>query len=360
MNEKTTLDNAQLTTAPHKLPSIASKTIKALSFSLLLACGTTPGEYSNYEDAGFSDTREDSSEDATTEDTSIEDTREDTTEDTSVEDTREDIEITPQCDPIPDCPVAITRLTDENVYTREDRWFRVNPETGDTVVVCNPDRSEDELPPCDDAILCDPLPSRANYESPRIGFEKAPYPDNSLAMFQENPYSSEDLVFDQTPDCIEGETAEDIGDHTLLLCDLIPTCDPAETFSIPCTDIPQCELEQSPISCSDLPASWETRSLSECRNYIRHTKNRMYRLGINVDTLFVDHEYCTIGSDGELTNLPPIINLECLPLRECAPEENPEARERQIAYPLDCGDYAFYPTDRYEVNTTCSLTPFCE
>jgi hypothetical protein len=246
------------------------------------------------------------------------------------------------CSPVPDCP-TFNIPGESNLYYHRGLFMRENSATGDLYQVCAPNERnlcEDgqtpandgcELPVCDNAKACDPVPSRKENEFV-INLDRANIPTSTLEVLYGHRHfdtPSYPVIYDNVPDCAPGQSSEGSSHFS---CDPIPTCE--KTFDV-CRDLPRCQPGESPITCTEMPG--EFLSEQQCLDYLVRSYGH---LGQHYLTVYQVKEMCTPEFDPVINQnvyRPPIMEVKCLPVPECQPGERPVSRTLNINF--DCGKW---------------------
>ncbi len=273
------------------------------------------------------------------------------------------------CNPIPNCPAVPVSIydpqqTDPDYYFESDRWYRINPETQEVTIVCepvhkqecspgqNPHEDNCTIPVCKDAKTCDPIPSAKSKDQPwRMPYSANLPTDSSFSFY--NPFEFENrqrypIIFDKTPDCAPGESPAAESYYT---CDLIPTC--KETIPY-CDPLPRCNPGQSPISCEENANMERFSNKNDCDKQYNNVINWLGWQGVNSDPLTIYAELCEKKHDGSINEdyyQMPLITVNCRHIPECSDGEVPV--EKPLDLYLQCGKW-------YTGTTTFDYAPSCD
>lgn len=263
------------------------------------------------------------------------------------------------CSNVPVCPDPKVSLyagphePNENFYTWDRRWFRVDPSTNEIIKVCepvNPDFCEEgenpeddgcDAPVCDGVqeAMCDPIPSRVP-DGPTRRPDQANFPTKHIRS-DIIKYIREDtvgypVIFDNVPDC--GPNGEPKEGETYYSCDLIPTCEKTIDY---CDPLPRCKEGQSPIVCTDVPKA-EYPSEETCYDNLYESLYGVGHYGIDTGMWFSDLT-CFPRTDentGKTVYPLPTVEVVCRVEPECEEGEMPHIITRET--PLDCGKWGFH------------------
>lgn len=263
------------------------------------------------------------------------------------------------CSPIPYCPnPKMSPATPwlDNLYLAQNRWFRVHPQTKEIRKICEPikhptcdaakgeapGKNNCDLPICDDATMCDPIPSRKSAQEPYFHRDFAPYPNTQYissgfaSFFSQSPYPNsmnpytQPFVFDNVPDCGPGESP---AGESYMSCDLIPTC--GETYATsdfpknvfyPSEDLPRCEPGE-PVATF---GKFEEMSLydksKDCEKAYYDTF-RWISSSYRVSPWKAIVAFCdpvdNLAAQKKPTLLPTKLTINCLPIPACGSKEVP-------------------------------------
>lgn len=273
------------------------------------------------------------------------------------------------CSPVPNCPAVPVSIynpqqPDEDYYFETDRWYRINPETKDVTIVCEPVHKEEcapgqtpqkdncTIPICKDAKTCDPVPSAKSKDQPWRMPYVANLPINSDSSFY-NPFEFENhqrypIIFDNTPDCAPGETPATESYYT---CDIIPTCEKTIPY---CDPLPRCNPGQSPISCEESPKMQRFSYKDDCTENYNNLINWLAMQGVNPDPITLNADLCEKKHDDSINEdyyQMPLISVNCRHIPECADGEVPVKKAAEIYY--DCGKW-------YQGSQTFDYAPSCD
>jgi hypothetical protein len=279
------------------------------------------------------------------------------------------------CDPIPNCPAVPVSIynsnpPDENFYFETDRWYRINPETKEVIVVCEPihkqecqegqDPQKDKcsIPVCKDAKTCDPIPSMAGKNQPWRMPYQANLPSNS-DFSHYNPFEFDDagrypMIFDNVSDCPNGVFPES---ETYYTCDILPTCEKTIPY---CDPIPRCQPGQSPISCEDSPTMQRYSYKGTCQEDYNNIVSWLARQGINPDPITLNADLCEEKYDSannEKYYQMPLITIDCRNISECTDGEVPVKKSVDIN--LHCGKW-YTGTETYDYSLSCDPIKSCK
>ncbi len=277
------------------------------------------------------------------------------------------------CNPIPYCPEVKLNsgsLFSQNYYLQSGRWFRVNPLTHKIHKVCEPVKGTPcdeakgqtpqkdgcDLPVCDDATMCDPIPSSKvdpMYEGPAFmrdfaNFPKTVYgqsnmPNNGFyssywfgsSIFDGTPDPiSYPMIFDNVPDCKVGEKPKE--GESYYTCDVIPTCAPTIPY---CEPLPRCEPSQSAISIISQGSEGGTPAVSSetCAQDLNSSLTSLTS-HYHVDVALALEKLC--GPDGPYPKnhaFTVTAEMHCLPIPECKPGEKPVKSSTPLPITIDLG-----------------------
>lgn len=261
------------------------------------------------------------------------------------------------CRPIPDCPtVPVSGISNEgkpnpDYYFQTNRWYRINPQTKQSIKVCEPfhraectpeqDPVKDncDLPVCPDAKSCDPVPARNNKEAPYRYPYQADIPTTS-SFSMPSPYYFDQypqafpVIFDNVPDCAQGESPKA---ESYLTCDPVPTC----AATIPyCDPLPRCAQGESPISCEESEQSPKYATLQDCVDGLVNTSYHLTGQGIRLDVANYNSELCEKKYDSSINETyyqAPLISVNCRHIPECANGEIPH--DASITFNVTCGKW---------------------
>lgn len=284
------------------------------------------------------------------------------------------------CDPIPYCPEVnmkgvgpIGPNQGKDYFNASGRWQRFNPQTGKATEVCQPiqnvtcadDQTSEKdgcAPPiCESAKACDPIPSRKDMDGYRTP-DQANFPTSSNAA-NALPYILNDsvnfpVIYDNSPDCkLEGSPNEKSPQgETYYSCDVIPTCPPDKIIPY-CDPLPRCKEGQSPVSCDVEPNSQRYSFQDDCTQVINNTNNFLgwYRLDANP----IIGQMCQPQFDPSINETfysIPIMNVVCLPTRECADGEIPTNTFASI--PMNCNGVTW--TSEQYASLSCDPIKSCK
>lgn len=275
------------------------------------------------------------------------------------------------CSPIPDCPPVDVSIGgpyhNDDYYLTADRWTRTDPNTGNITKVCDPtdrdfcegDQTPQtdgcELPVCENAKACDPIPSRPDEKSAQIALDQANLPVTPVGSDFLYNYVDKDpvqfpVVYDNAPDCPPDYP---IQPNSYLTCDPIPTCD--DTFAY-CRPLPRCAEGESPITCED-SQNPHFSTQEECVNQAADFGPWASRYGLNffdiASALCIPEVDPNTGEDGWAL---PAITVKCLPTPECAPGEIPANTTLNTV--LDCNKWGKLPSS-YTYAPSCDPVKSC-
>lgn len=294
------------------------------------------------------------------------------------------------CSPIPYCPdikLPFVPWTSVNYYLQVGRWFRVDPTTHKIHKVCEPvkgipcdekkgetpEKDGCDLPVCDDAKMCDPIPSsKVNpmYESPAFQRDFADFPqvkyaqstayDNGISssywfgssLFDGTPDPvSHPMIFDNVPDCKVGEKPKEGASY--YTCDIIPTCEKTIPY---CEPLPRCEPGQAAISIisQDSESGLPAISSETCVANLESSLTWM-TFPYHVDATPALEKLC--GPDGLYPKnhaFTVTATMNCLPVPACKPGEKPVESSTPLPITIDLG------TLGKVASTTGSYAPSCE
>ncbi len=278
------------------------------------------------------------------------------------------------CDPVPTCPrpyLSGAGAFSEDTYLNDQRWFRVNPETNEIIVVCDPterDFCEEGETPAEDGCsppvcpgaqesMCDPVPSRKEQNAPYRGANLANYPTSSehyqnLPWIQENKLDYP-VIFDSAPDCEAGETPE--GD-SYYRCDMIPTCESTIPY---CEPLRRCEPGESPVTCEQSYARYG--NIDDCHTHANNINQITGAYYIDMSPYWDNNNICGEQYDPDLNEYfysPPAVTVNCLPVRECANGEEPY--RTSITVNVDCGQWGSWTTVSGDYAPSCDPIKSCE
>ncbi len=256
----------------------------------------------------------------------------------------------PACSPIPDCPIPTIGVPDTeepSFYDQSGRWRRIDPVTGEQFKVCepvkrdfceegeNPQDDGCEPPVCENATMCDPIQSAEKGSAGRYPY-LANFPRSSVDAFLINYAYNNDVdyptIYDITPDCEPGETPE--GD-SYYSCDLIETCEDTIPY---CDPLPRCKEGESPISCEENVGGYSYYDKEVCLEDLYKTVDMLYQNGLEGYQLAdagCQEEYDE--SIDEFVWRAPLVNVACLPTRECEEGEIPVVTTSTVD--VDCGKW---------------------
>lgn len=300
------------------------------------------------------------------------------------------------CNPIPYCPevkLNSAALFSQNYYLQVGRWFRVNPLTHKIHKVCEPvkgtpcDEKKGEtpqkdgcdLPVCDDATTCDPIPSSKvdpMYEGPAFlrdfaHFPKTIYGQSNMpndgfsssywfgsSIFDGTPDPIKyPMIFDNVPDCKPGQKPKE--GESYYTCDIIPTCDATIPY---CEPLPRCEPSQSALSIisqgfeSGAPAvSSETCAQNLASSLTWLTSH------YHVDVALALEKLC--GPDGPYPKnhaFTVTAEMHCLPISACKPGEKPVKSSTPLPITIDLGALGTVASTTGPNTIFGGLVPSCE